>query len=64
MFSHIDLTNILLGLYLSDGIPIELFQILKADAVKMLHPICHKFGKLRSGHSTGKGQLPFQSPKR
>ena len=47
-----------------DGIPIELFQILKADAVKMLHPICHKFGKLRSGHSTGKGQFPFQSPKR
>ena len=47
-----------------DVIPIELFQIPKADAVKMLHPICHKFGKLRSGHSTGKGQLPFQSPKR
>ena len=47
-----------------DGIPVELFQILKDDAVKMLHPICHKFGKLRSGHSTGKGQLPFQSPKR
>ena len=47
-----------------DGIPIELFQILKADAVKMLHPICHKFGKLRSGHSTGKGQFPFQSQRK
>ena len=24
----------------SDGIPIELFQILKDDAIKVLHPIC------------------------
>ena len=24
-----------------DGIPIELFQILKDDAVKLLHSICH-----------------------
>ena len=24
----------------SDGIPVELFQILKDDAVKMLHTIC------------------------
>ena len=26
----------------SDGIPIELFQILKDDAVKMLHSICQQ----------------------
>ena len=34
-----------------DGIPVELFQILKDDAVKVLHSICHasKFGKLRTG---------------
>ena len=25
----------------SDGIPVELFQILKDDAVKVLHSICH-----------------------
>ena len=25
-----------------DGIPVELFQILKEDAVKMLHSICQK----------------------
>ena len=25
-----------------DGIPAELFQILKDDAVKVLHSICHK----------------------
>ena len=47
-----------------DGIPIELFQILKDDAVKVLHSICHKFGKLGSGHRTGKGQFSFQSQRK
>ena len=28
-----------------DGIPVELFQILKDDAVKVLHSICHQIGK-------------------
>ena len=28
-----------------DGIPVELFQILKDDAVKMLHSICQQIGK-------------------
>ena len=32
-----------------DGIPVELFQILKYDAVKVLHSIYQQFGKLRSG---------------
>ena len=44
-----------------DGIPVELFQILKDDAVKVLHSICQQFGKLRSRHRTGKGQFSFQS---
>ena len=43
-----------------DGIPVELFQILKDDAVKVLHSICSKFGKLSSGHRTGKGQFSFR----
>ena len=47
-----------------DGIPVELFQILKDDAVKVLHSICHKFGKLSSGHRTGKGQFSFQSQRK
>ena len=38
-----------------EGIPVELFQILKDDAVKVLHSICSKFGKLSSGHRTGRG---------
>ena len=44
-----------------DGIPVELFQILKDDAVKVLYSICQQFGKLNSGHRTGKGQCSFQS---
>ena len=43
-----------------DEIPAELFQILKDDAVKVLHSIASKFGKLSSGHRTGKGQFSFQ----
>ena len=41
-----------------DGIPVELFQILKNDAVKVQY--ASKFGKLSSGHRTGKGQFSFQ----
>ena len=37
-----------------DEIPVELFQILKDDAVKVLHSICQQFGKLSIGHRTGK----------
>ena len=47
-----------------DGIPVELFQILKDDAVKVLHSICHKFGKLSSGRRTGKGQFSFQAQRK
>ena len=46
-----------------DGIPVELFQILKDDAVKVLHSICQQFGKL-SGHRTGKGQFSFQTQRK
>ena len=44
-----------------DGIPVELFQILKDDAMKVLHSICQQFGKPSSGHRTGKGQFSCQS---
>ena len=47
-----------------NGIPVELFQILKDDVVKVLHSISSKFGKLSSGHRTGKGQFSFQSQRR
>ena len=44
-----------------DGIPVELFQILKDDAVKVPHQYAGKFGKLSRGHRTGKGQFSFLS---
>ena len=43
-----------------DGIPAELFQILKDDAVNVLHSICQQIGKLSSGHRIGKRQFSFQ----
>ena len=47
-----------------DGIPVELFQILKDDTVKVLHSICQQFGKLSNAHRTGKGQFSFQSQRK
>ena len=47
-----------------DGIPVELFQILKYDAVKVLPQYASKFGKLSSGHRTGKGQFSLQSQRK
>ena len=43
-----------------EGIPVELFQILKNDAVKVHTQYdVSKFGKLSRGHRTGKGQFSF-----
>ena len=47
-----------------DGIPVELFQILKDDAVKVLHSICQQIWKTQHGHRTGKGQFSFQSQRK
>ena len=47
-----------------DGILVELFQILKDDAVKVLHSICQQIWKLSSGRRTGKGQFSFQSQRK
>ena len=43
-----------------DGIPVELFQIIK----DVLHSICQQIWKLSSGHRTGKGQFSFQSQRK
>ena len=45
-----------------DGVPAELYKILRDDAVKMLHSIYHQIWKC--GHRTGKGQFSFQSQRR
>ena len=47
-----------------DGIPAELFQSLKDDAVKVQHSVCQQIWKLSSGQGTGKDQFSFQSKER
>ena len=47
-----------------DGIPLELFQTLKDDAVKVLHSICQQIWKTQHGHRTGKGQFSSQSQRK
>ena len=45
-----------------DGIPVELFESLKDDAIlKSCTQYASKFEKLISGHRAGKGQFSFQS---
>ena len=43
-----------------DGILVELFQILKDVAVKVLHSICQQIWKTQQWPQTGKGQFSFQ----
>ena len=45
-------------------IPIELFQILKDDALKVLHSICQQIWKSQQCYRTGKGQFSFQSQRK
>ena len=47
-----------------DEIPVELFQTLKDDAVKVLHSICQQIWKLSSGHRTGYSQFSSQSQRK
>ena len=47
-----------------DGIPVELFQILNDDAVKLLHSICQQIWKTQQCHRTGNGQFSFQSQRK
>ena len=47
-----------------DGIPVELFQILKVMLQKCCTQYASKFGKLSRGHRTGKGQFSFQSQRK
>ena len=43
-----------------DGNPVELFQILKDDAVKVLHSICQQIWKTQPWPQDWKGQFSFQ----
>ena len=47
-----------------DGIPGELSQILKNDAVKVLHSICQQIWKTQQWLRTGKSQFSFQTQRK
>ena len=44
-----------------DGIPTELFQVIKDDAVKVLHSICQQIWKTQQCPQDWKSQFSFQS---
>jgi len=47
-----------------DGIPVELFQILKDDAVKVLHSICHQIWKTQQWPQDCKRSVFIPIPKK
>ena len=47
-----------------DGMPVELFQILKDDAVKVLHPICQKIWKTQQWPQDWKRSVFIPVPKK
>ena len=47
-----------------DGIPVELFQILKADAVKVLHSICQQIWKTQQRPQDWKRSVFIPIPKK
>ena len=48
----------------ASGIPTELFQVLKDDALKMLHSICQKIWKTQQWLQDWKSQFLFQSQRK
>ena len=47
-----------------DELPVELFQMLKDDAMKVLHSICQQIWKTQPWPQGWKGQFSFQSQRK
>ena len=47
-----------------DGIPAELFQILKDDVVRVLHSICQQVWKIQQWPQDRKSSVSFQSQRK
>ena len=47
-----------------DGIPVELFQVVKDDAVKVLHSICQQIWKTQQWPQDWKRSVSFQSQRK
>ena len=47
-----------------EGIPVEIFHILKADAVKVLYSVCQQIWKIQQWPQDWKSQFSFQSERK
>ena len=56
--------NYTIFLFLLSSMTVELFQILKDDAVKVLHSICQQIWKTQQWPQDWKSQFSFQSQRR
>ena len=64
MQSQVGLRSIIMNkASVSDGIPVELFQILKDDAVKVLHSICQQFWETQQWPQDWKRSVFISIPK-
>ena len=63
MQNQVGLKEALLWTKLVDGIPVELFQILKDDAVKVLHSICQQIWKTQQWPQDWKRSVFIWIPK-
>ena len=64
-FCFIDLGSIVMNKSSDgDGIPAKLFQILKDDAIKVLHSVCQQIWKTQQWSQDWKNQFSFQSQRR
>ena len=61
MSPRVEITNKASGV---DGIPVELFQILKDDAVKVLHSICQQIWKIQQWPQDWKRSVFIPIPKK
>ena len=68
LLSYIIITIIITQLFEQasggDGIPVELFQILKDDAVKVLHSICHQIWQTQQWPQDWKRSVFIPIPKK
>ena len=56
--------TLVLTILIFDGIPVELFQILKDDAVKVLHSICQQIWKIQHWPQDWKRSVSIPVPKK
>ena len=61
MSTRVEITNKASG---GDGIPVELFQILKDDAVKVLHSICQQIWEIQQWPQDWKRSVFIPIPKK